>query len=260
MSKIDQTLAPNDKKKIKVLLLVNTLTSVNSFIYHNHIAFFGWTTKNHPEIEFQFFTPHRMSIDAARNTAAEYALQLEMDYLMFIDDDVMIPRNSLKKLIDNDKDICAGFVIIRGMPFNVMAFKFGKRTKQHKNMGFYNDLPKNPDGKLRELVRCDAVGFSLALIKTDLLKKLSKPYFITGTANTEDVYFCLKAKHETNNKTSIFMDTSLECGHLLNPEPVGWSNRLKLKAFYESLEPQESKTKEKGRSKLYFSRNLENLK
>lgn len=245
-------------RKIKVFILVNTLTSVNSFIYGNHIEFFTYSAKHYPNIEFQFFSPHRMSIDNARNTAADYAMKLDADYLMFIDDDVMIPRDCLGRLIENDKDICAGFVIIRGYPFNVMAFKFGRRTKQYKHMGFYNDLPKNSDGKLQKLVKCDAVGFSLALIKMNMLKKLSQPYFITGTKNTEDVYFCLKAKNELKNNVSIYMDTSLQCGHLLNAEPIAWENREQLKKYYESLEPK--KKTDTSRSKQYFDRNLRNLK
>lgn len=254
-------------KKIKVVILVNTLTSVESTVYSNHIEFFVWHAKNHPEIDFIFYTPHRMSIDSARNSAADYALQLEADYLMFIDDDVLIPRDSLHKLIQNDKDICAGLVIIRGYPFNVMSFKFKKPSKKLSEefkktgvnrIGFYNDLPKR-NGKLQKLVKCDAVGFSLCLIKIAVLKKISQPFFITGSRNTEDVYFCIKAKEELGKENvSIYTDTSLECGHLLDKVPVCWTNRKALQEYQEKVEP---KRKPKaGRAGHYFSRNLKNLK
>ena len=251
-------------KKIKVCILVNTLTSVNSFVYSNHIEFFVWHAKNHPEIEFIFFSPHRMSIDSARNTAADYAFKVEADYLMFLDDDVMVPKDCLWKLIQDDKDICAGLVMIRGYPFNVMAFKFKKATKAQleefretgvNRIGFYNDLPKR-DGKLQKLVKCDAVGFSLCLIKTKVLKEMQPPFFMTGTAYTEDVYFCVRAKAEVKD-LKVFMDTSIECGHMLDAHPVAWSNKEALKKFQETVEPVKKKF---GRNRTYFSQNLKNLK
>lgn len=251
-------------KTVKVLILVNTLTSVNSFVYSNHIEFFVWHAKNHPEIEFVFFSPHRMSIDAARNTAADYAFHTDCDYLMFIDDDVMVPKDCLWRLLQDGKDICAGLVIIRGYPFNVMAFKFKKPTKAQleefkesgiNRIGFFNDLPKK-NGKLQKLVKCDAVGFSLCLIKVDVLKKMEAPFFVTGTGHTEDVYFCLRAQKEIP-KVGIFMDTSLECGHMLDAHPVAWSNRAALSKFQETIEP---KKKSAHRDKTYFSRNLKGLK
>lgn len=247
-------------KKIRIFVLVNTLTSVNSFSYSSHIQFFTYHAKQFPNIEIAFLPPNRMGIDAARNMAAEYALRLECDYLLFLDDDVMIPRDSLIRLIEADKDICAGLVIIRGVPFNVMAFKYGKKRKNQRDIGFFNDLPLDDSGKLKpgaqKLQKCDAVGFSLCLIKTDVLKRISQPYFLTGTGHTEDVYFCLKAKEE--EKIQTWMDISIQCGHLLNQEPVAWYNRKHLLKYYETVLPKEKI--DKGREKDYFSRNLALLK
>lgn len=230
---------------MKILILVNTLQAVNSFIYANHIEFFVKSVKKDPSIEFLFFTPHRMSIDAARNTAAKMALEAESDYLMFIDDDVLLPGDTLDRLLKADKDIVAGLVIIRGMPFNNMAFKFESPGR----LIYYNDLPLaepcleghiNYDIKcdscritnLQSLVKVDAVGFSCCLIKTDVLKAMEPPYFITGVNHTEDIYFCLKTLELTPNP-EIFLNTEVQCGHLLNAEPIEWKTRKKMQEFYE---------------------------
>ena len=92
----------------KVFVLVNTLQSVNANVYSNHCHFFTYSAKNIPGIKFEFWTPERMAIDTARNTAAQMALSRECDYLMFIDDDVMIPPDTLEKLLKADKDVIAG--------------------------------------------------------------------------------------------------------------------------------------------------------
>lgn len=231
---------------MKIVILVNTLQSVNSFVYANHIEFFVKTVKKDPTIEFQFFTPHRMSIDAARNHAARIALETEADYLMFIDDDVLIPANTLELLLAAQKDIVAGLVVIRGLPFNNMAFKFISETE----LIYYNDIPlaspcasehTNYDIKcdscretsLQELVKVDAVGFSCCLINCDVLRSMEPPYFVTGVNHTEDIYFCLKSR-ELEPAPEIYLHTGVECGHLLNPEPVEWRTRKKMQEFYNS--------------------------
>jgi glycosyltransferase involved in cell wall biosynthesis len=246
------------EKKIKVCILVNTLQNVNSFVYSNHIHFFTYTAKTRPDIEFVFFTPHRMSIDNARNTAADIAMKSKSDYLMFIDDDVLIPKDSLIKLLEANKDIICGLGCIRGIPFNVMAFRWKEFGEKHddriheedtKMLTYYNNIPLDDkcleghakfdvnctpchSAKLKEIVECDAIGFSCALIKTDVLPMLTEPYFVTGKHHTEDVYFCMKVKSELDPAPGIFIHTGVQWGHMLNSEPIEWKTRLKFQEFY----------------------------
>lgn len=218
---------------MKIFTLVNTLQNVNSFVYANHINLFAWTKKHRPDISLNFYSPNRMSIDHARNNAAIFAKQHEADYLFFLDDDVMVPPQTLDLLTKADKDVIAGLVIIRGYPFNVMAFDWESEKKD--KLIHYNDLPKNEDNSLVELVKCAAVGFSCCLIKMDVLKALEPPYFVTGPHNTEDVYFCIKAQEMLDPTPEIFMHTGVRCGHMLTPETVSWGTREKLKAFYKDM-------------------------
>lgn len=229
------------KKRIKVFILVNCLTSVNSQVYGNHCHFFTYTAKAMPHIDFMFYPAHRMSIDNARNSAAKMALEAECDYLMFIDDDVLIPPATLELLLAADKDIIAGLVMIRGYPFNVMAFKHGEKTtldgREVKTLEYFNDLEYIDEDKkvLKELQECDAIGFSCALIKCDILKPLEPPYFLTGRYHTEDVYFCMKVKEALDPKPEIYLHTGIQCGHVLNPEPIEWSTKEAFKKFYEEM-------------------------
>lgn len=252
-------------KPVRVFILVNTLHSINANVYANHVHMIGHAAKHIPGLEFRFWAPHRMSIDNARNSAAKYAMELDCDYILFLDDDVQIPPESLKMLIEADKDIIAGLVMIRGYPFHVMAFQWGDKKdedtgKNVRALNYFDKLAQErlidkrywiPEAKLKvrrpglhkrkwsklpmrltPLQPCAALGFSLCLIKTDVLKAMEEPYFLTSRSHTEDVYFCMKATENLRPKPSIFIHTGVQCGHMLNAEPIEYSSMPLFKAFY----------------------------
>jgi len=233
---------------MQTLILVNVLTSVSSFVYQSHLSFVAHLTRKYPNDKFLFYTPHRQTIDTSRNLAAKIALESNCDYLMFLDDDVLIHPDAFDKLYEADKDIIAGLVYLRGYPFHVMAFKElprelvkikdknGNETSMEDprmRMWYADDVhEKAKDGEV--LVPVDAVGFSCCLIKTDVLKAMEPPYFVTGPLNTEDVYFCLKTRN-LEPRPSIYVHTGVRPGHLLNPEPIEFDNRLLLTNFYDNI-------------------------
>lgn len=229
---------------MRVFICVNTLDRVSSFIYANHIAFAAYNAKKFPDIQFYWYSPHRQTIDTSRNIAAIDALKLECDYLMFIDDDVLIPDNAFELLYNANKDIIAGLVYLRGYPFHVMAFKeLPPDTYKGPNgddipdprlkLTYYDEIHEMTQ-KGETLISCAAVGFSCCLIKTDIIQALEPPYFTTGPLNTEDVYFCLKTRKLTP-EPEIYVHTGVKPGHLLNPEPIEYPTRELLTEFYNKL-------------------------
>lgn len=260
--------------KKKILILVNTLSSVNAFIYSNHCQFWTRTVKDFPDFEFIFLTPYRMSIDMARNLAAKQALALNCDYLMFIDDDVLIPADTFKKLYEAEKDVIAGLGCIRGFPFDNMIFKEHIREEvsktaqgevildsegkeiilQHRELSFYNELPKNEDGSLVELVECGAVGFSCCLLNMDVLRLLEPPYFITLPSCTEDVYFCNRLIEELTPTPTIFCHTGVQWGHMLNSEPIEYGTKKKFQEFYSERAIENGVQEEQHRDLEYISK------
>ncbi len=168
-----------------------------------------------------------MSIDRMRNVAAETALEIEASHLLFIDDDVIIPQpfDFLDKLLACKSDIACGDVLIRGYPFNHMLFRYNKEKNG------LNQMPRLPK-KLGQ-IKVDAVGFSLCLIKTELLSKMNKPYFITGVSNTEDIYFCINARDQFP-ETTIVCDTSIQCGHILWSEIIDPLNKANYVRYHNA--------------------------
>ena len=215
---------------MKITIGINTLHVVQYSSYTNHIQFFYNLGKKGHEVVL--VNPSRMSIDRMRNMSAKVAIETGSDYLLFLDDDVIVPKDGLEKLIALDSDIAAGNVIIRGYPFNYMVFKYDK-----------HDVNLKPLTSLGgETVECDAVGFSFCLIKTEILKQIKEPWFVTGLTNTEDIYFCIKAKRKIPS-LSIHVDPSVVCRHILWDEVISEENRENYKEYFEKqfqIEPDDS--------------------
>lgn len=216
-------------KKLKIVLGINSLTESQWPAYNTHLQLMYRLGKNHPDMELLLVNPCRTGIDSMRNTAATLCVKGEFDYLLFIDDDVLPPPDTLARLIACEADIAAGSVVIRGYPFDYMCFRY--TTDKQNNMralSHYDDA--------YQIQEMDAVGFSCCLIKRSLIEKVEPPYFITGVNHTEDVYFCLKAR-QVDPVCRIVVDTQLVCGHILWPEIISSENRDLYKDYFEKLNP-----------------------
>lgn len=215
---------------MKMLIGINTLSAIDQPVYANHIQFFFRLGRHFPETDtFAIMTPRRFSIDRMRNMAAKLALEAEYDYILFIDDDVIVPIDCLKKMLAADKDIVAGHTLIRGYPFNSMIFKHP--TPEEKGQLIHYNEWKDAELDEKGLLNVDAVGFSCCLIKTSLLRKLSPPFFVTGPNHTEDIYFCMKARQFVP-ETSIFVDPSIKTMHNLGSEYIGPDNKQFYHDYY----------------------------
>lgn len=169
-----------------------------------------------------------------RNEAARIALENECDYLMFIDDDIVVEPNTLETLINRNADVVAAETYIRGGEFAPMFFKETPDGGLTAYWDFENHVL--PDGTLP----VDALGFSCVLINCALLKKVTTPYFVTGQSFTEDVYFCRKAVLEAqkNNASApkIIIDTHVKVGHQCTPEFVSGYNVKLMRKYAKGQE------------------------
>jgi hypothetical protein len=214
---------------MRIVVGVNTLTSVDQAVYSNHCQFWLNLGRNHPNYEFILSNPRRMSIDHMRNMTAKVAVDNNADYLMFIDDDILIQLDALDRLINTNADIAAGWTIIRGYPFKNMSFEWVPDTNK-TNL-------RNWDGlETTGIIEVDAVGFSCVLIKCELLKQIDPPYFVTGPFNTEDIYFCIKAREKFPD-TRIVVDLDVKTSHCIGNEYIDPINRWPYKEYLEEICP-----------------------
>jgi len=174
---------------------------------------FGW---NGAEIRLDGY-----EVGEARCLAVQSARQQGGDFLLFIDNDVLVPPFAFRQLLYRatathpDVDIFAGVYCDKSQPPFPIIFK-------EWNSGPYWDWTI---GDVIEDVKAVPMGCTLLRLSLfDRLKQTEeKPWFKTvrhedmptslGTM-TEDIYFCKRAVEEAGCK--ILVDTKVICGHISN--------------------------------------------
>lgn len=114
-----------------------------------------------------------------RNSIIELAKNADSTHLFFIDSDMTFPPDSLKILIDHDKDIVGATA--------------AKREESGEAVGLTIEGKKLTASS--SLVRMLYMGPCLMLIKMEVFDKLKQPYFceppqLDGGLWSEDAYFC----------------------------------------------------------------------
>ena len=59
------------------------------------------------EIEFDFVRGY--DVATARNKIAQEAIDKDVDYVLMVDNDVILPKDALINLLDDPKDVCLGY-------------------------------------------------------------------------------------------------------------------------------------------------------
>lgn len=217
------------EKRLKIVVGTNALSEIQYPAYTNHCQFWFRLGRSYPNVDFVFSNPARMSIDRMRNMTAKVAIELNADYILFLDDDVIVPPNfGLKQLLDCDAEVAAGRVCVRGYPFNYMAFE--RRAADPEGLYIMNELPKSG------ILEVGAVGFSFALLKVAPLRRMQDPYFVTGINCTEDIYYCDKL-YKMDNSYKVKINCDCECGHILWPEVLFESNRDAYIDYFKKINP-----------------------
>lgn len=155
---------------------------------------------------------------AARNNIAREALNVQADYVLMVDNDVVLPPDALVNLLQDAKDVCLGYYPHR----NAENLYDGKTSVCR--LGELNYTMQYPAIELKEMadrgeykVQIHGGGMGCALINTDLFRRFEYPWFAwvnykDGGVLSEDLFFCECCKHQG---IPVYTDTRVGCGHLL---------------------------------------------
>lgn len=154
-------------------------------------------------------TPHGQSPAKARNIIFEQALLNNCSHVFLVDDDMELKPDTLIKLLAHDKDIVSGLYLQRAWPHRPIAFS----AFDEKGQTLFVHLDENTKG----LIPVVATGFGCCLIKTEVLKKVSRPWVQLGNINPEewcdDINFFWKL-HKEAPEVEIYLDTEVRPGHM----------------------------------------------
>ncbi len=186
----------------KILICVPTLGMTK------YDDFYDWFDLIDKPIGTMVYRAHGQSPARNRNIAIQHALDNNCTHVFFVDDDVLIPRDGLMKLLAHDEDIITGLYLMRHFPFRPILFK----NVDEKGNCDYLDLEPGLTGKCEMY----STGLGCVLVKTWIFEKLEKPYIRIGQLEKDhwgddnDFY---KRIHEALPELKMYVDLDVTCGH-----------------------------------------------
>ena len=180
--------------------------------------------KGDNNVSFEFVRGYDCA--TARNHIVQMAINRDVDYVLMVDNDVVLPKDILSVMLDDAKDVCLGYYahrdadnIYRGR-VNVCRL-YDKQGKLQVNFPLESEYTAEEIKELRDKgeykVQIKGGGMGCAFIKVSVLKRLQYPWYDWVNYKnrgmlSEDLYFCTQCKKAN---IPIFTDTRAYCGHLL---------------------------------------------
>ena len=150
-------------------------------------------------------------IYTSRNALATQAIQMNADYVFWLDSDMVFKPDTLVRMMDtlqkNDIDILTGLYFRRVPPYTPVLYNVLDIEGVKADFSEFDQIPD----KLFEVGAC---GFGCVLMKTDVFFDVQGKFgnmFAPIGNNGEDVAFCWRAR-ECGYK--VICDPSVICGHV----------------------------------------------
>lgn len=165
----------------------------------------SWRPEGVRSFKISLFSKFSSMLVHNRHELVLHALKRECTHVLFLDDDMVFPPDTLQRLLGWDKDFVAANCTTKGNPTEFIAHDLGW---------------KRVDSRGKEGVqRVQHVGLAVALIKTDVFMAMDPPLFMMEWVPDmqaycgEDVFFCAKAQEKG---IEIWVDHGLsrEVGHV----------------------------------------------
>ncbi len=199
---------------MKLMIGIPVLDNVSWPFFLYTSALIGKLARKY-ELELCFV--NRCAIDRAREITVTDAIQRKCDRLLFIDDDTIIPANTvelLNPLLENEKAIVAsGFCYQRGYKYMPMVYRYEGLEWGKGQPQLIEPFPKEP-------FQVSCTGMGVSLLKVSLLEVIQKknpPCFGRAGYGTEDFYFFEKVSKEG---LTAWVNPDVEATHLGLPQCI----------------------------------------
>ena len=164
----------------------------------------------------------------ARNRIADKAMKGGYDYVLMVDNDVVLPKTILIDMLDESVDVCLGYYAHRNENNLYTGRVSACRLKDDRGMAYYN-YPLESEYTAAEMqamheagtkkIQIHGGGMGCALIRTEVFRRLRYPWYdwVNYADNnrgmlSEDLYFCEQCKHAG---IPVYTDARAGSGHIL---------------------------------------------
>lgn len=207
---------------MKILIAVPTFENIYPDTFK---SIYDLDTSGH-DVLFEYVRGYDCA--TARNRIAQIAIDLNTDYVLMVDNDVVLDRNTLHYFLDDKRRVCLGYYAHRDAD-NIYRGRSCVCKLQDENGNKYFNYPLESEYSAQELktlqdqghykVQIHGGGMGCAFIETEVFKQLKYPWYdwVNYDDNnrgmlSEDLYFCEQCRKKN---IPIFTDTRVNCGHIL---------------------------------------------
>lgn len=190
-----------------ILVAVPTFENIDPLTFK---SIYGLTKPENCYVQFDFVRGYDCA--RARNKIAREAIDLGFDYVLMVDSDIVLPSDTLVRMMDDPVDICLGcYPRKRSTNGTIELFRLGQKN-------FVETFTADEIDEMTGRVVVKGGGFGCAFIKVDILKDLPYPWFKyvqydNGETLSEDNYFCSEA---AKRGYIINADAGIRCGHIFS--------------------------------------------
>lgn len=205
---------------MKILIAVPTFESIYPDTFK---SIYDLDVSGH-DADFQFVRGYDCA--TARNRIAKLAIDGGYDYVLMVDNDVVLPKDALQNLLDGATDVCLGYYahrdtdnLYRGR--TCVCKLLTPEGVRYKNYPLESEYTAEEVSALRDKgekkIRIHGGGMGCALINVKVFDRIRYPWYDwtnykDGKMLSEDLYFCENCRKAS---IQIYTDTRVNCGHLL---------------------------------------------
>ena len=151
-------------RNTKLAILVPTRDMIHSHFSYSLTQLYA-TTREMGIDAYLFYDSSTILLNQ-REKLIHKAFEVNADYVIWLDSDMMFPSTTAMRLLNHNLDI--------------VACNYNKRTTDRKTVAYRNVGDWDSYVRMDEqepLVKVEGTGMGCMLMKTDVFNKLSKPYF-----------------------------------------------------------------------------------
>lgn len=154
-------------------------------------------------------------INQCRDSLVQVAIRKGVEYIMWLDDDMIVPDDVIERLLAHNKDIVSGIYFGR-KNFRPLLFDV---TPEQENGDTVYSIQNHTEYPESGIFKVDGIGFGCVLTKVSVLKKIwdcpdegigrTCFDFIGGIG--EDLSFAIRCQRLG---IETWVDPTIKCGHL----------------------------------------------
>ena len=227
---------------MKIGAIITTIGTVDPEIYRNHLSCLLAWGKDYDLSVYQMYDTMQHK---ALNSMIDCALEDECTHLFFMEHDNLYNKDTLSRLVEQDKDYVTGYYTFRNWPYDPIPVVMQKNQTYR-----FEYIPHKDNDK--SLIEAELGCLGCSLIKTEALKRVEKPYFTLQPTEDKadfllpDVVFFKKLREAG---IPVLVDGNVRIGHLshkvkLTPDNYKFFKKMIQVGFPEYVTPSEQLSEE----------------